>query len=170
MNYDNAYVFGGTYASADAARVDYDNLSRLHDDEIIGPFQAAMVEKRADGKVKVLDTTSTTRATGAGVGAAIGAVLAVIFPPAILLTAPVGAGIGAAAGDISKGWTKGDVKKLGAQLLPGQTGIIVIAEAGATLEAAAVLATATAVQAELVAAESRAAVREMLEKDLAPVS
>ena len=87
MNYDNAYVYGGTYDSADAARSDYDNLALLYADEVIGPFQAAMVEKRADGKVKVLDTTSTTRTTGAAVGAAIGAVLALIFPPAILLTA-----------------------------------------------------------------------------------
>lgn len=163
MNYENAYVFGGTYDSAEAARSDYDNLSRMYDDDVIGPFQAAMVEKRADGKVKVLDTTSTTRAEGAAVGAVIGAVLAVIFPPAILLTAPVGAGIGAAAGDISKGWTRGDVKRLGEQLVPGQTGIIVIAEVGTTLEAAAVLAAAVTVEAEIVAAEDRAAIRELLQ-------
>ena len=170
MNYDNAFVFGGIYDSAEAARTDYDNLSRLYADEVVGPFQAAMVEKRADGKVKVLDTTSTNRPEGAAVGAAIGALLALIFPPAILLTAPIGAGVGAAAGDISKGWTRGDVEKLGERLLPGQTEIIVIAEAGPTLEAAAVLATAVTVQSELVAAESRAAVREMLEKDRALVS
>jgi uncharacterized membrane protein len=170
MNYDNAWVFGGTYDSTTEARVDYDNLEVLYTDEIIGPYQAAMVEKRSDGKVKVLDTTSTDRAEGAAVGAAIGAMLAIIFPPAVLVTAPVGAGFGAAAGDISKGWTRGDVKRLGEALVPGETGIIVIAEAGATIEAAAVLATATAVQAELVAAESRATVREMLEKDQTPAS
>lgn len=170
MNYENAYVFGGTYDSAEAARSDYDNLSRMYDDDVIGPFQAAMVEKRADGKVKVLDTTSTSRAEGAAVGAAIGAVLALIFPPAVLLTAPVGAGIGAAAGDIAKGWTRGDVKKLGQTLLPGQTGIIVIAEAGETLEAAAVLAAAVTVEAEQVAAADRAVIREMLVSDRATVS
>lgn len=164
MNYDNAWVFGGTYESAAAARVDYDNLEFLYADEIIGPFQAAMVEKRTDGKVKVLDTTSTDRAEGAAVGAALGAVLSLIFPPAVLVMGPVGAGVGAATGDISKGWTRGDVKRLGEQLVPGQTGIIVIAEAGPTVEAAAVLATATAVQAELIAAEDRAAILEMLEK------
>jgi uncharacterized membrane protein len=170
MNYDNAWVFGGTYTSRDAARLDYDNLAVLYADEIIGPFQAAMVEKRADGKVKVLDTTSTDRAEGAFVGGAIGAMLAIIFPPAILVTGPVGAGVGAVAGDISKGWTRGDVKKLGEALVPGEIGIIVVAEAGATLEAAAILTAATAVQAELVAAESRAVVREMLEEDQAPTS
>jgi uncharacterized membrane protein len=145
---------------------DYDNLARLYGDDVFGPFQAAMVEKRADGKVKVLDTTSTTRTKGAAVGAAIGAVLSLIFPPAILLTAAGGAGIGAAAGDISKGWTRGDVKKLGEQLMPGQTAIIVVAEAGPTLKAAAVLAGAVVTEAELVEAEHRAALREMLEKDL----
>lgn len=167
MNYENAYVYGGVYDSADAAREDYGNLTVLYTEEIIGPFQAAMVEKRADGKVKVLDTTSTTRSEGAVVGAAIGAVLAVIFPPAILLTAPVGAGIGAATGDIAKGWTRGDVKRLGEALVPGQTGIIVIAEVGPTAEAAAVLAGAVAVGAELVAAEDRAIVRELLKQDRA---
>jgi len=170
MNYENAYVYGGIYNSVDAAQVDYDNLARLHADDVIGPFQAAMVEKRADGKVKVLDTTSTSRATGAGVGAAIGTALALIFPPAVLLTAPAGAAVGAAAGDISKGWTRGDVKKLAEGLLPGQTGIIVIAEVGSTLEAAAVLATAVTVEAELVAASDRAAIREMLRTDLAAVN
>jgi len=170
MNYENAYVFGGTYNSAEVARVDYDNLARLHEDGVIGPFQAAMVEKRVDGKVKVLDTTSTSRTEGAGVGAAIGAVLALIFPPAVLVTAPVGAGIGAAAGDISKGWTRGDVKRLAEGLMPGETGIIVIAEAGSTLEAAAVLATAVTVEAELVAAADRAAIRRLLEMDRTTVS
>ena len=53
--------------------------------------------------------------------------------------------------------------------MPGQTGIIVVAEAGPTLEAAAVLAGAVALEAELIAAEDRAAVREMLEKDRALV-
>jgi uncharacterized membrane protein len=167
MNYDNAYVYGGIYESADAARSDYDNLARLYDDEVIGAFQAAIVEKRPDGKVQVLDTASTTRATGAAVGAAIGAALGLIFPPAILLTAAGGAGVGAAAGDISKGWTMGDVKRLGEQLMPGQTGIVVIAEAGPTLKAAAVLAGAVATEAELVAAEDAATLREMLEKDRA---
>jgi len=170
MDYENAYVYGGIYTSAGAARVDYDNLASLHADEVIGPFQAAMVEKRADGKVKVLDTTSTTRAESAGIGAAIGTVLGLIFPPAILLTAPVGAGVGAAAGDISKGWTRGDVKRLGEQLVPGQTGVIVIAEAGETVKAAAVLATAVTVEAELIAAADRAVVREMLERDLSTVN
>jgi uncharacterized membrane protein len=163
MNYDNAYVYGGIYNSVDAAQSDYDNLARLHADDVIGPFQAAMVEKTADGKVKVLDTTSTTRTTGAAAGAAIGAVLGLIFPPAIPLTAAAGAGVGAAAGDISKGWTRGDVKRLAQGLVPGQTGIIVIAEAGSTLEAAAVLAAAVTAEAELIAAEDRAAIREMLE-------
>ena len=167
MNYENAYVYGGIYNSVDAAQSDYDNLALLNADDVIGPFQAAMVEKREDGKVKVLQTTSTTRTTGAVVGATIGAVLALIFPPAILVTAPVGAGFGAAAGDLSKGWTRGDVKRLAAGLVPGQTGIIVIAEAGSTLEAAAVLAAAVTVEAELVAAEDRAAILELVEMDLA---
>lgn len=170
MNYDNAYVYAGTYRSVAIARTDFDNLGRLYEDEVIGPFQAALVEKRTDGKVKVLDTTSTTRSTGAAVGAAIGGVLGLIFPPAILLTAAYGAGVGAAAGDIAKGWTKGDIKRLGEALVPGEAAIIVIAEVGPTLEAATVLAAAATVEAELVAAEDRAALREILEKDQALVS
>jgi len=165
MNYDNAWVFGGTYNSKEAARADYNNLEVMYTDEVIGRYQAAMVEKRSDGKVKVLDTTSTDRAEGAVAGAAIGALLAIIFPPAVLVTAPVGAGLCAATGNIAKGWTRGDVKRLGEALAPGETGIIVIAEAGATLEAAAVLTAATAVEAELIAAADRAYVRQLLEKN-----
>jgi len=170
MNYENAYVYGGIYDTVDAARTDYDNLGRLHDDEIIGAFQAAMVEQRTDGTVKVLDTTSTDRGTGAAVGGAIGAALGLIFPPVIPVTAAGGAGIGAAAGDVSKGWTRGDVKRLGEQLLPGQTAVIVVAETGSTLKAAAVLAAAATAEAELVAAENWAVLSEMLELEHAKAS
>lgn len=168
MGYDNVCVYGGLYDRVVDANTDYSNLDRLYSDGIIGPFQAAMVEKREDGKVKVLQTTSVNRREGAAVGGAIGALLGVIFPPAILVTAAAGAGIGAAAGDISKGWTRGDVKRLGEQLVPGQTAVIVVAEAGPALEAATVLATATAAEAELVAAEDRAVLLEMLAQESAP--
>ena len=166
MDYENVYVFGGVYDSRDAAKDDYAQLDRMYDDGVIGPFQAAIVEKRADGKVKVLHTSSTTRAEGAAVGGAIGAMLGLIFPPAVPLTAAGGAAIGAATGNAEKGWTKGDVKRLADdELLAGETGIIVVAEAGPALDAAAVLAAARVTEAELVAAEHRAMYRDLLESD-----
>lgn len=166
MNFDKAYVFGGVYDSAYAAQSDFDALGGFYDDGVIGPYQAAMVEKQPDGKVKILDTTLTRRAAGAGIGAAIGAVLGLIYPPSILLTASGGAAVGAISADASKGWTRGDVKRLATeQLMPGQTGIIVVAEAGPTLDSAAILASAAVTQGELIAAEDVATYREMLEND-----
>lgn len=127
--YADVLVFAGAYGDAKQARMDYDAIGELHQQEWIGRYQAAIFEKQADGKVHVIDTTSTTRATGAKWGAAIGAVMGLVFPPSILIGAAAGAGAGAAAGDVAKGWFRGDIKEIGQAIEAGQAGVLVIAEA-----------------------------------------
>ena len=77
----------------------------------------------------MLDIDATQRTKGAEAGAIVGAVLGIIFPPSILVGAAVGAAAGAVIGDVAKGFSKGDVKKAAEQLLPGETGILLIADA-----------------------------------------
>jgi uncharacterized membrane protein len=165
MEYQDVYVLAGLYQDSDQAKSDWSALGELHKQEMIGSYQAALFEKRADGKVKVIDTTSTTRSKGAGWGAAIGAAVGLVFPPALLATAAEGAIIGAAAGDLSKGWFRGDVKRLGDQLEPGQEGIIAVAEAGATLDEAMVLAHAMKTENEHVTGDDATKMKSQLESD-----
>jgi uncharacterized membrane protein len=165
MEYSDVFVFGGIYGDPEAAKTDFERLSQMHKDGTIGPFQAAVFEKQPDGKVKVLNTTSTTRTTGAKWGAGIGAVLGIVFPPSILMGAAGGAAIGALAGNLSKGWFKGDVKRLADELAPGQAGVIAVAEATEALEAEAVLAGSQKTQKEHITGADADKVKEQLRSE-----
>jgi len=83
----------------------------------------------------VLDIDATQRAAGAKAGAIVGAVLGMIFPPSVLMSASMGAAAGAALGNLGKGFGKGDIKDVAERLEPGQTGILLVADA--TFEAGA---------------------------------
>ncbi len=121
--------YAGVYADVEDAKADFEVIKEAHRQSWIGTYDAALFEKTADGKVKVLDTDATQRKDGAAVGAIVGGVLALIFPPSILMGAAVGAGVGAVAGNLSKGWMSGDVKKVADELEPGQAGVILVADA-----------------------------------------
>ena len=138
-DYDTFIVFGAVYAGADGADLDYEAVKSLYYDwGVIDNFDAAIVTKRNDGKVKILRKhEQPTRKGGwrdAGIGLATGAVIA-LFPAAAigsgLLAATTGAGaaIGAVAGHVSKGMNRGDLKDLGEHLDAGQTGLVVVAAA-----------------------------------------
>jgi uncharacterized membrane protein len=126
---DPVYTFAGSYDDVAEARADLDGIRELHAEKWIGGFQAAVFSKNADGKVKIVDTISTTRTSGATWGLALGAVLGLLFPAGVLLAAIEGAGLGALTGNVAKGWTHWDVKEIGAALESGETGLIVIARA-----------------------------------------
>lgn len=132
-------MFGAVYDSADVADLDYEAIKSLYYDwQLIDNFDAAIVTKRDDGKVKILrkheQPTRKGGWRGAGIGLATGAVIA-LFPAAAigsgLLAASTGAGatIGAVAGHVSKGMNRGDLKELGDHLDAGQTGLVVVAAA-----------------------------------------
>ncbi len=77
----------------------------------------------------MLDTDATQRSDGAKVGAIAGVVLALIFPPSLLMGAAVGAGAGAIVGNLVKGFMSGDIKKVADELEPGEAGVILVADA-----------------------------------------
>lgn len=165
MEYQDVFVLAGLYDSPEEAKSDYEMLSEAHKKDLIGKYQAAVFEKRPDGKVKVLDTTSTTRSTGAKWGLAVGAAIGLLFPPALIATAVEGAGVGALAGNLSKGWFKGDIKKLADQLQPGEAGIVAVAEAGPALEPTTVFAKATKTEKEHVTGADAEQIKQQLQTE-----
>lgn len=119
----------GLYANADDALADFESIKDAHQADWVGTYDAAVFEKAADGKVKVLDTDATQRGEGAVLGAITGAVFGLIFPPSILISAGIGAAVGAGWGNLTKGFMNGDVKAAADELAPGQAGVIMFADA-----------------------------------------
>lgn len=160
---EEVVAYAGVYDDVGAAKTDFAALHDLHKASYIGKFQAAIFEKTAEGKVKVIDTTSTTRATGAKWGAAIGGVIGLLFPPSILAGAAIGAGAGALAGTLAKGWMGSDIKYVAEQLQPGESGVIVVAQIAPELEVGALLAKAGQVTRQDLTPEEKEAVTEALD-------
>lgn len=122
-------VYAGAYDSEDLAQSDFAAIKDAKAAGWIGKYQSAVFTKQSDGKVKILNTDSTTRTTGAKWGAAVGAVASLLFPAGLLAGMAVGAATGAVAGNIGKGWYAGDIKDLGDALAAGDAGVIVVAQA-----------------------------------------
>jgi uncharacterized membrane protein len=136
MSFDTFFLFAGTYASVDDATADYDAVKDLHTKaQLIDAYDAAVIERRSDGKVKIVKKHETpTRVggvLGGGFGLATGVVIA-LFPAAAigggLLAATTGGGValGALAGHAAAGLSRKDLKDLGEQLDAGTAGLVVV--------------------------------------------
>jgi uncharacterized membrane protein len=139
MAIDTYIVYAGVYPDLDSAEADYALVKELFSKEdLVDAYDAAIVERRADGKVKLGKKHETpTRAggvLGGGVGLATGLVVA-LFPFAAIgggllaATTAGGAVLGAVAGHAAMGMSRDDLKELGEQLDAGQAGLIVVAVA-----------------------------------------
>src|SRR5215470_5430763 len=137
MAVDTFIVFAGVYDNAADAEADYEVVKDLHTKAgLIDAYDAAVIVRRADGKVKITKKHETpTRAggvMGAGVGLATGLVL-VLFPFAavggglLAVTTGGGAVLGAVAGHAAAGMSRKDLKELGEHLDAGQAGLVVVA-------------------------------------------
>jgi uncharacterized membrane protein len=146
MAVDTFMAFVGVYDNVGDADADYELVKDLHTKAgLIDSYDAAVLERRADGKVKIAKKHETpTRVggvLGGGVGLATGLVL-VLFPFAAIgggllaLTTGGGALLGAVAGHAAAGMSRGDLKELGEQLDAGQAGLIVVgvSDMGAKIE------------------------------------
>jgi uncharacterized membrane protein len=143
---DTFIAYVGVYADVEAARADYDLVKDLHTKEgLIDAYDAAVIERRADGKVKITKKHETpTRVggvLGGGVGLATGLVVA-LFPFAAIgggllaATTAGGAALGAVAGHAAAGMSRDDLKVLGEHLDAGQAGLVVVgvSDMGAKIE------------------------------------
>jgi uncharacterized membrane protein len=136
MPIDTLIAYIGIYADVDDALTDYDAIKDLHTEEgLIDAFDAAVIERKDDGKVKIAKKHETpTRAAGVmggGLGLATGLVIA-LFPAAAIGTGLLagttagGAALGAWAGHAAAGMSRHDLKELGEHLDDGQAAVILI--------------------------------------------
>lgn len=148
MAIDTLMVYAGVYDGVGDAEADYELVKELHTEAgLIDGYDAAVIERRQDGKVKIVKKHETpTRVggvLGGGIGLATGLVVA-LFPFAAigggLLAATTGGGaiLGAVAGHAAAGMSRHDLKELGEHLDAGQAGLVVVAvsDMGAKVERA----------------------------------
>src|SRR5271169_3224823 len=137
MAVDRFVAYVGVYDNAAGADADYEAVKELHTKAgLIDAYDAAVIERRANGKVKITKKHETpTRVggvLGGGVGLATGLVVA-LFPFAAIgagllaVTAGGGAILGAVAGHAAAGMSRKDLKELGEHLDAGQAGLVVVA-------------------------------------------
>lgn len=139
MAIDTFYAYLGVYDDLADALEDYEAVHALHTEVgLIDAYDAAVVEKREDGKVKIVKKHETpTRVggvVGGGVGLATGLVIA-LFPAAaigaglLVGTTAAGAALGSLAGHAAAGMSRGDLKDAGEALDAGTAGLVVVAVA-----------------------------------------
>jgi uncharacterized membrane protein len=163
---DTFFAYSGVYASVDDALADYDAVHDLSSElGLIDAYDAAVVERKTDGKVKIVKKHETpTRVggvLGGGIGLATGLVVA-LFPAAaiggglLLATGGGGAVLGAVAGHAAAGMSRSDLKELGEELDKGQAGLVVVAIADMEAKVEAAMKRAQKIQAKQIKADQQA--------------
>ena len=140
MANDTLVVIANQYDREADALADFDDVRTLYDElGAIDTFDAAVLTRKADGKVEIVKRVAgPTRhgaAVGMGAGLALGAALA-LFPAitlagGLLAGGTLGAGAGAIAGHMVSGMSRSDLKELGELLDNGTSGLVVVARTNA---------------------------------------
>ena len=136
MAIDTYIVYAGIYPDVESAEADYAAVKELHQSAgLLDAYDAAVIERREGGKVKITKKHETpTRVggvLGGGLGLATGLVVA-LFPFAgigaglLAGTTAGGALLGAVTGHAASGMSRHDLKELGEHLDSGQAGLVVI--------------------------------------------
>lgn len=136
MAFDTFMVFAGVYPDVASAEADYALVKELHNEAgLMDAYDAAVIHRREDGKVKISRKHETpTRVggvLGGGAGLATGLVVA-LFPFAavggglLAATSAGGAILGAVAGHAAAGMSREDLKELGESLDKGEAGLVVV--------------------------------------------
>ena len=136
---------------------------------MIDAYDAAVVERKADGKVKIVKKHETPTllggVLGGGAGLATGLVIA-LFPAAaiggglLLATGGGGAILGAVAGHAAAGMSRNDLKELGEGLDKGQAGLVVVAVSDMEAKIESAMKRAEKIQAKELKADQKAIEKE----------
>jgi uncharacterized membrane protein len=129
MSDNPMFLYAGEYDSVDDAKADLEELKELHREEFVGTYDAAVITKNEEGKVKIVDKIEKPTQHGGWAGLAVGAALGLIFPPSILVSGLVGAGAGALIGHLEGGMSRSDLKEVGEMLDESEAALIVVGEA-----------------------------------------
>ena len=132
---DTVMVLGAAYDRLDDAEADYEAIKALyHQVEASHDFDAAVIERDAEGNTRVIkkheQPTRHGAAKGLGWGLAVGAVAA-IFPAiglagGLIVGGGAGAAIGAVKGHMKAGLKDDDLKELAGTLQQGQYGLVAV--------------------------------------------
>src|SRR5215203_357115 len=128
MSDNPMFLYVGEYESVDDAKADLDALKELHHEHVVGTYDAAVVTKNEEGKVKIVDKIEKPTQHGGWAGLAVGAAIGLIFPPSILVSGLAGAGAGALIGHLRGGMSNSDLKEIGEMLDESEAALIVIGE------------------------------------------
>ena len=135
---DTFLVLANQYDSEEDALADYGAIRDMYGDlGLIDTYDAAVITRKANGKVKIVkrveEPTRHGSVIGLKTGLATGAAIA-LFPAAgigllagALGGAAMGAGLGAVAGHVAGGIPRSELKELGDTLDKGSSGLIVVA-------------------------------------------
>ena len=129
MSDNPMFLYVGEYESVDDAKADLDALKELHREHVVGTYDAAVVTKNEDGKVKIVDKIEKPTQHGGWAGLAVGAAIGLIFPPSLLVSGLAGAGAGALIGHLRGGMSRDDVEEIGEMLDESEAALIVVGEA-----------------------------------------
>jgi uncharacterized membrane protein len=129
MSDNPMFLYVGEYESVDEAKADLHALKALHHEHVVGTYDAAVVTKNEEGKVKIVDKIEKPTQHGGWAGLAVGAAIGLIFPPSLLVSGLAGAGAGALIGHLRGGMSRDDVKEIGEMLDESEAALIVVGEA-----------------------------------------
>lgn len=136
MALDTLFIFGASYDNEDDAVADYDAVKELYrETDLLDTYDAAVVSKHDDGKVKIVKKHEQPTRHGAWGGLGIGLVggaLVALFPAitlggALIVGGVGGSALGALGGHVTRGMSRSDLKELGELLDDGQSGLVVVA-------------------------------------------
>ncbi|WP_053202631.1 DUF1269 domain-containing protein [Jiangella muralis] len=129
MSDSNVEVFVAAFGTEDEAGQALKDFRAMAREGSIDLIDAAVVVRRADGKVTFQETTDPSGKTWAKRGAVAGGLVGLIFPPSLLVSAAVGAAGGGIWGKVrDKGFQDSDLRSIGDSLEPGTSAIIAVAE------------------------------------------
>jgi len=129
MSENPVFLYAGEYESVEDAKADLETLKELHREHLVGTYDAAVVTKNEEGKVKIVDKIEKPTQRGGWAGMAVGAAMGLIFPPGLLVGGLLGAGAGALIGHLEGGMSRSDVKEVGEMLDDSEAALIVVGEA-----------------------------------------
>ena len=128
MSDNPVFMYAGEYDDVEDAKADLEALKELHSEHVVGTYDAAVVTKNEEGKVKIVEKIEKPTQHGGWAGAAVGAALGLVFPPGILLGGLMGAGAGALIGHLEGGMSRSDVREVGELLDNSEAALIMVGE------------------------------------------
>ena len=129
MSDNPMFLYAGEYESVEDAKADLEALKEMHREHIVGTYDAAVVTKNEEGKVKIVDKIEKPTQHGGWAGMAVGAAMGLIFPPGVLVGGLLGAGAGALIGHLEGGMSRSDVREVGEMLDNCAAALMVVGEA-----------------------------------------